>query len=436
MSLKERIIRLFILTFKPMKKIYYKIVVYVFVGFISLTLVCSFVVSYKDIISSLYESKETIFSFEFSSSYFNKVIDIVDNIYSNNVFLHRRYVDLFGGMQRAIGKSIIWESDPNKTIMIGSDGKLYSSGNITMNFADYTINENQLNSYAEKLSDLGAFANSNGAQLVFFQAPARYDSEYVQLPIAVNDSSRENVNYLYEQLINDNNLIVLNSQYLYKEQNIGFEDLFYKTDHHWTVKTAFWAYIEICKVFNEIGIGIDQYYYDISNYNYETEKNAFLGSLGERVGELYVGRDDFDLIYPKFDTDYIKLASAVYNKSITQGGSNTLEGGFTDAILSYEAIKTKQIKVTLGSYVSGDISEVIIKNKKPATDKKILILKDSFALPVSAFLSTCFEEEIILDPRYYNEKTIYEYIAEYQPDVVLVLYNPNAYNSTFFNFCG
>lgn len=420
-----------------MKNLYNKIVVYIFIGFISVTLFCSLIFGFNDIRGTLSENKDKLLDFKLTSSYFNNVVDVVEDAYTDGIFLRDQYVDLYGGMQRAIGKSIIWESDPNKTIMIGSDGKLYSSGNITMNFADYTINESQLNSYAEKLSELGAFANSNGAQLVFFQAPARYDSDYVQLPIAVNDGSRENVNYLYEQLINDDYLIVLNSQYLYKEDNLNFTDLFFKTDHHWNIKTAFWAYSEICIALNEKAFGINESYFDLNNYNIETINNSYLGSLGVRTGGLFAGYDDFDLIYPNFDTDYIKTISRVQNQSIENGGSIEYKGSFAEAVLSsYNLIKNKKATITFGTYISSDRSEVIIKNNKAATDKKAIIIKDSFGLPVSAFLSTCFEEEIILDPRYIHDKTIKDYISDYKPDAVILVYNPGVYESTFFNFGG
>ena len=304
-----------------------------------------------------------------------------------------------------------------------------------MNFADYMINEKMLDSYAEKLSQLGAFAQSNGSQLVFFQAPARYDSDYVRLPIAVNDNSKENVNYLYKQLKNNDNLTVLNSQYLYKDNNKNFSDLFFKTDHHWNIKTAFWAYSEICRELNKNNYQINESYYSINNYNIETIQDSYLGSLGVRTGGLFSGYDDFDLIYPKFDTDYTKIICRVQNQSIEKGGTIEYRGNFETAVLSsYNLIKERKAKITFGTYVSSDRSEIIIKNNKSATKRKAMIVKDSFGLPVSAFLSTCFEEEIIIDPRYNHDKTLYEYISDYKPDVVILIYNPGAYNSTFFNF--
>lgn len=328
----------------------------------------------------------------------------------------------------------MWDSDPSKTLVIGSDGKIYSAGNVTLNFSDFNVDEELLNTYAERMSDFGKFATEKGAEVVFFQAPARYDPDFVDLPIEVDDKDKQNADYLYFLLKNDSNLQILNSQKLYKEQNIAFDNLFFKTDHHWNIKTAFWGYGEICKALNKKGFNIDQTYYDINNYNINTFKNKFLGSLGVRTGGWFVGYDDFDVIYPKFETDYVKIESKNKKKGIKYGAI-THEGDFEEAILEgYDLVKENKSSLAYGIYVCSDRSEVIINNRKSATDKKILIIKDSFGLPVSAFLSVCFKEERILDLRHYTEKSLSEYVEDYKPDAVVFVYNPGAYYDTFFTF--
>lgn len=417
--------------------VFNKILVFVFSGFISLNLLFTFVFGYGNIRASLSENKAKFLNVNLSSSYFHDVFDSLEEAFTKGVFMRENYIDLYGGLQRATGKSIIWGDDSNKTIMIGSDGKLYPSGNITMNFSDYSVDEEMLKSLVKKTRDLGSFTKQNGSELFFFQAPARYDPDYVTLPIKIKDNSKENIDYMFNELKDDDNVCILNSQLLYKEQGIKFDDLFFKTDHHWNIKTAFWAYGEICKALNEKGFGIDEIFYDINNYNIETIKNSYLGSLGANTGGLFLGYDDFDLISPKFDTDYTKEICKIQNQSIKKGGKIEYRGSYTEAVLSaYNDTKNKKTKIIFGTYVSSDRSEVVIRNNNSATKKRALIIKDSFGLPVSAFLSTCFEEEIILDPRYQNDKTLYEYILDYKPDAVIIIYNPGTYNNTFFNFSG
>ena len=55
--------------------------------------------------------------------------------------------------------------------------------------------------------------------------------------------------------------------------------------------------------------------------------------------------------------------------------------------------------------------------------RKIMVFKDSYGIPVTAFMTNLFEEMEIMDIRYYNdEKSIKEIIAEERPDAVLYVY--------------
>lgn len=418
-----------------MKNIYNKIITILFAGFISFVLIFSIIFNYGTIITNLYENKDRLTNFSLSDKYFKDAVSVAESSYDSAVFMRNKYVDLYGGFQKIAGKSVIWDSDPNKTIVLGNDNKLYTAGNVTMNFADYVLNEDQLRQYSENISNLGKFVKQKNSDLIFVQAPARFNSDYVQVPAFISDGGKNNVDFMYDLLKNSEDLSVINLQLLFSEQNVNFADLFYRTDHHWNVKTAFWAYQQLCETFNDLGLNIDSKYYSISNYNIETLSGKFLGSIGERVGKLYAGADDFDFIYPKFDTDYVKTYSSVYNQSIAVGGGNKFVGDFKSAVFDYykETVSGTR-KVVLGAYVGGDVSETIIINNKAATNKKVLFIKDSYALPVAAFSSTCFSETRLIDLRFYTDGSAYNYIDNYNPDIVVVLYNPNAYNDTFFDF--
>ena len=419
-----------------MKKLYEKIITFCFIIFISATLLCSVIFNKDAMKGVLFENKDKITDIQLSSEYIENVINCVDSAYTEGVFLRSKYIDIYGGIQKLSGKSIIWDSSPNKTIIVGSDGKLYSSGNITMNFSENTVTAEKLDKYANAINDFSTFTTQNNIDLIFFQAPARYDPEQVELPITINDNSINNVDYLYSKLKDNANISILNSQMLYKAQGLNFKDLFFCTDHHWNIRTAFWAYSEICKELNlNYKYEIPEFYFDINNYNDDVAYSSYLGSLGVRTGGLFVGRDDFDLIYPKFETNYVKTISKVDNLDISLGGYLQYKGKFEEVILSEaDTLKRGDKIITFGSYVASDRSEVIIENFTSATNKKVLILKDSFALPVSAFLSTCFSETRLLDLRYKREKSIKDYMLDYKPDAVILIYNPGAYNDTFFDF--
>lgn len=67
----------------------------------------------------------------------------------------------------------------------------------------------------------------------------------------------------------------------------------------------------------------------------------------------------------------------------------------------------------------GDAAETVIKTNRPEL-KKVLIVGDSFTNAMETILYLSFDEMRSLDYRYYTEKTLTEYIAEYQPDIVLI----------------
>ena len=76
------------------------------------------------------------------------------------------------------------------------------------------------------------------------------------------------------------------------------------------------------------------------------------------------------------------------------------------------------------AYFGGDYPEVIIKNNT-LNNGKILLIKDSFSLPFAAYLSTVVGEIHMIDLRYYKQQTVLDYIDDYQPDMVIILYNPS-----------
>ncbi|MBQ1454867.1 MAG: hypothetical protein IIZ25_03340, partial [Thermoguttaceae bacterium] len=64
---------------------------------------------------------------------------------------------------------------------------------------------------------------------------------------------------------------------------------------------------------------------------------------------------------------------------------------------------------------------------------RILILKDSMGIPVGTFLSFCFHETMMVDLRSQpNDFNIDRLIEQYQPDIVLIVYQLNCYNDKVF----
>lgn len=326
---------------------------------------------------------------------------------TDNFWLKELYVDLYGLTERLLGRDYIRDANPSNVVVKDQDENLHF---ITFPF-DY---EQPLNGLVE----INEALKQERIPLLFVQTPLKVIEDYTTLPPSVVDYSKKNTDEFLSKL-EENDIDFIDLRENVKEDGLDLSTLFFKTDHHWRTETAFWATDKVTQILNErysLDLNQDGSYTDLKSYNKKTYKNFFLGSQGRRVGRLYAGVDNYTLITPKFNTDY----EVTINKS---DSSTTYAGTFEETILKHSLLDEEESVYTnrYASYFGGDYPEVIIKNKLQKEGKKVLIVKDSFALPFSAFLSTMFEETRMIDTRYFKEDLL-NYIDDYQPDVVLYVY--------------
>ncbi len=88
--------------------------------------------------------------------------------------------------------------------------------------------------------------------------------------------------------------------------------------------------------------------------------------------------------------------------------------------------------------MGGNYGYIKITNKLNANGKKVLLIKDSYANPVAPYLALSVSELEVVDPRYFEDEmhmSITDHISQSNPDLVIMLYNPNALkDDTFFNY--
>lgn len=82
--------------------------------------------------------------------------------------------------------------------------------------------------------------------------------------------------------------------------------------------------------------------------------------------------------------------------------------------------------VTYGLYMGGDHGETVIRTNRPELPNA-LIFGDSFTNAMETLLYTSFNETRSLDLRYYEEKSLREYVEEYRPEVVLCVRDNTAF---------
>lgn len=173
------------------------------------------------------------------------------------------------------------------------------------------------------------------------------------------------------------------------------EYIYYKTDHHWTTKGAYYGYLALSDF-----LGYNPYLEE--EFNIQMVSDSFLGTI-YRKANLYKGEGDKIFKYSLDGIEYsitineIKEEMSLYDESYLE-------------------------KVDKYSYfLGGDYGIVDIKTNLE-NDKTLVIIKDSFANSIIPFLSLHYERIILLDTRYFGG-SIPEYIVDREVDEILFVMN-------------
>jgi hypothetical protein len=172
--------------------------------------------------------------------------------------------------------------------------------------------------------------------------------------------------------------------------------LFYKTDHHWTTGAAYLAYQRFAKLADFEPV-------PVSGFNIETVSKSFFGS--------YYSKSNYKRALPDSIT--------VFNpKSGDQVESITADDGIAlDSLYNYSYLNAKtKYSIFLDANHASIVIKTTVKN-----NRKILILKDSYAHCFVPFLTTHFEEIHVLDFRYLNIN-LSDYMAKEGFTDLLILY--------------
>lgn len=205
------------------------------------------------------------------------------------------------------------------------------------------------------------------------------------------------------------------------EEGITRSDAFFVTDHHWTPETGFWATTKILEELEQrYRIPYHTEYTDLENYNITVYEDWFLGSHGRKVGAYFLdsGPDNISVITPKFDTSFI--AELPFR-------NDCRSGSFSETVLSMDRLLEKDLyeENAYTTYCGGDFRMQIFRNQLAENNRKVLIIRDSFACVVAPFLALQNSTLYLVDLRdFADEKpNVYRLIDEIQPDCVLILYS-------------
>ena len=182
------------------------------------------------------------------------------------------------------------------------------------------------------------------------------------------------------------------------------EDIFYRTDHHWTSLGAYYGYTALAEALGYTPVPLD-------TYTETVRSTEFYGTVFSSSGVRWVSPDTITTYVP--DTG-ITVTSYTYDSA-----GNPVEVPRSLYDTSFLSVKDKY-----SMFLGGNQSLGVVKT--PNADKpKLLILRDSYADSLVPFLTPHFSEIHLIDLRYYK-LSLSDYIQQNGIDQALVLYSvPN-----------
>ena len=171
------------------------------------------------------------------------------------------------------------------------------------------------------------------------------------------------------------------------------EQLYYKTDHHWTAYGAYEAYVRYCASTGLTAKPLD-------HFNLEQVSDSFYGTIYSKTLDSAAKPDS---IYAPRNLPQI---------SVTFDGEKTGNSVYDESFLSQ--------KDQYAYFFGGNWGKVEI-NTGANNGKRLLVIKDSFANSFVPYLLEDYEQIIMLDLRYFGGNTE-QVIADSGITDVLVLY--------------
>ena len=171
------------------------------------------------------------------------------------------------------------------------------------------------------------------------------------------------------------------------------DPIFYRTDHHWTSLGAYYGYTALMSAMGEVPAPLG---------TAETVSEDFYGTLYSTSGVHWLAPDTIERYVP---------SGSVTVENFEKGETHGL---YVDSFLGE--------KDKYASFMGGNTPLYIVRNPDAATDKKLLVVRDSYSDSLAPFLSQYFAEIHLLDLRYYRT-SVAQYAEENGMDQIFICYS-------------
>lgn len=178
------------------------------------------------------------------------------------------------------------------------------------------------------------------------------------------------------------------------------EDLYYRTDHHWTSLAASYAFSQLAPSLNIA---------PVSEYDIYTVSDTFEGTLSNKCG-IAPKKDVIEIYVPKTDV--------IYNVTYSGTSETGEENPVSRSMYVRDCLNDKnQYTVFFG----GNYPLVTVDTTADC-GRTLLLFKDSYANCMVQFLYPYFDHILMVDPRYYTG-SVASLIRQNSVTDVLFFYN-------------
>ena len=177
------------------------------------------------------------------------------------------------------------------------------------------------------------------------------------------------------------------------------DDVFYRTDHHWSTMGAYQGYAALMTAMNGSYTQLDSEPTLVSD--------SFYGTTWSSAGAAWVGPDEMYTWVPE--------GGLTGNTTVTRYPNGSPVAG------SLYDLSRLEVKDKYSMFLGGNQGLCVIQNPD-AEGGKLLVVRDSYADSLAPFLSLDYQEVHLFDLRY-NRTSLRQYVADNGIDQVLVLYS-------------
>ena len=315
----------------------------------------------------------TVFSGDFMENFEDYVVDQFP--------LRDDWIHLKAWSERLLGKQ------ENNSVYFGKDNQTL--------FAQFTPPSD----LAQRVSYVNRLAENVSVPVYFSLIP---DKSYVwadrlpdNAPLVDDGSTLQNAQALCSDQVN----------WIDLSQALQGDNVFYRTDHHWTTSGAYQAYTALMTAIHGSYTQLDIQPILVSD--------SFYGTTWSSAGAAWVRPDE---IYT-----WVPEGGLTGNTTVTRYPNGSPVAG------SLYDLSRLELKDKYSMFLGGNQPLCVIQNPD-AAGGKLLVIRDSYADSLAPFLSLDYQEVHLFDPRY-NRSSLSSYVEENQIDTVLVLYSAANFSS-------